>query len=551
MTTEKPAPALDAALKSLLLKGDVSELGPEERSRYYLEMCEGLGLNPHSQPFAYLRLNGKEILYATRGATDQLAAIHKLNREIVDGPKLVDLAGTKLVFAVCRATHPNGRIETATATVPFVDPVNALMKCETKAKRRATLSILGLGLLDEMELETIPASAQEPGGAVDLGASKGKAAEKKTEQPKTDEAERPEPPCAEMHPALEAFYSRVNEIELPGEGVSVWMKHRAELGALKAADRENAWRALCKKVEVVGKIKDAKVWLKKAIAEEDARRGATSQPTPDPNAPQGSRAWANFVPAIASAPTVAAVVELYAGLQRDLHEEGEDANRYVQDTEEGKGAGTMARERVFDLGHRLSSAELQELLVNEEFARLLDTQATIAALPQAAAWWRRNRGAAQKLTNRARDGLYYGLARRLAEGADVGATKRSVAALKAAVEAADKADGPKPPGGGGGSPAPTAPTNATAQGDQARPRVEGSAAVGALRAALVEKPSAGAVAGSWWKHRAEFSECSAEARAAVIDELERRQVEDAATYLDAIGRKNGYLPPLAQEQQAA
>src|SRR6202008_2665643 len=33
---------------------------------------------------------------------------------------------------------------------------NALMKASTKAKRRATLSICGLGMLDETELETIP-----------------------------------------------------------------------------------------------------------------------------------------------------------------------------------------------------------------------------------------------------------------------------------------------------------------------------------------------------------------------------------------------------------
>ncbi|MDQ3831524.1 MAG: hypothetical protein M3361_19940 [Candidatus Tectomicrobia bacterium] len=33
---------------------------------------------------------------------------------------------------------------------------NALMKCETKAKRRVTLSIAGLGWLDETEIETIP-----------------------------------------------------------------------------------------------------------------------------------------------------------------------------------------------------------------------------------------------------------------------------------------------------------------------------------------------------------------------------------------------------------
>jgi hypothetical protein len=117
-------------IESLVRLGDLSALSSAERARFYVQMCEGLGLNPHAQPFAFLKLNGKEVFYATRGATDQLAAMHKLNREIVDGPKVIDLAGTKLVYAVCRATHPNGRVETATATVPLIDPVNVLMKCE-------------------------------------------------------------------------------------------------------------------------------------------------------------------------------------------------------------------------------------------------------------------------------------------------------------------------------------------------------------------------------------------------------------------------------------
>lgn len=120
----------EQVLESIVLRGDLSGLSPTQRARFYVQTCENLGLNPHSQPFAYLRLNGKEVLYATRGATDQLAAIHKLNREIIDGPKVIDLAGTKVVYCVARATHPNGRIETATATVPFIDPVNVLMKAE-------------------------------------------------------------------------------------------------------------------------------------------------------------------------------------------------------------------------------------------------------------------------------------------------------------------------------------------------------------------------------------------------------------------------------------
>lgn len=166
MTTDlaRTTDSLDpAALESLVLRGDIAGLSPAQKVQHYLGMCRILGLDPATQPLAYLKLSGKEVLYVTRGATDRLAAMHGLNREIIDGPRVLDLAGTKLVYAVCRATLPGGRYETATATVPLTDPVNVLMKCETKCKRRATLAILGLGLLDETETETIPgADVVEP-----------------------------------------------------------------------------------------------------------------------------------------------------------------------------------------------------------------------------------------------------------------------------------------------------------------------------------------------------------------------------------------------------
>ncbi len=155
-----------AALESLVLRGDISGLTADQKVQHYLGMCRILGLDAATQPLAYLRLSGKEVLYVTRGATDRLAAMHGLNREIIDGPRVMDLAGTKLVYAVCRATLPGGRYETATATVPLTDPVNVLMKAETKAKRRATLAILGLGLLDETEVDSIPgAQTVEPAPA--------------------------------------------------------------------------------------------------------------------------------------------------------------------------------------------------------------------------------------------------------------------------------------------------------------------------------------------------------------------------------------------------
>ena len=82
--------------------------------------------------------------------------------------------------------------------------------------------------------------------------------------------------AAEVPPALEGFYARIAEIELPGESVAVWMKHRTDLAAMPAPDREAAWKALCKRTEEVGKMRNAKVWLKKCIAEEDARRASNN-----------------------------------------------------------------------------------------------------------------------------------------------------------------------------------------------------------------------------------------------------------------------------------
>ena len=299
-------------VESLVLRGDLSGLGPRERANHYIAVCHGLGLNPASKPLDYLKLNGKEILYPNKGATDQLAAIHKVTREIIDGPKVMDLAGTKLVYALCRASLPGGRFETSVATVPLVDPVNVLMKVETKAKRRATLSILGLGMLDEMELETIPASAQGPGGGVDLSDARlptttaqeppqrsanpmeGRGIEDQRRRPQTA-AETPapadiaQPVAAPPKPSditdaqaefLDGFYKRVAEIELPGECVAVWLKHRVDVSTLPARERENSWKAIVSRCEEVGKMRNAKLWLKKAIAEEDERRNEESGQKP-------------------------------------------------------------------------------------------------------------------------------------------------------------------------------------------------------------------------------------------------------------------------------
>lgn len=144
--------------ESIVLKGDISGLSPRAKADYYLYLCRTLGLNPATQPIQFIRLNGKDVAYVTRGATDQLAKRERLNRRIIDGPKIITMEGTKLAYAVCEATLPNGRVEVSVATLALATLDMILMKVETKAKRRATLSILGLGMLDEVEVADIPAS---------------------------------------------------------------------------------------------------------------------------------------------------------------------------------------------------------------------------------------------------------------------------------------------------------------------------------------------------------------------------------------------------------
>jgi hypothetical protein len=150
------------AVASFFETGDISGMSASQQVQYYCELAQSLGLNPLFKPFDALNLQGKKVLYANRGATDALARAQNVKRECVSEPRVVSLpspTGTgevKIVMCRYRATLPNGRAEERTATVIYRDPANDFMKCETKAARRATLAVLGIGVLDESELDSIP-----------------------------------------------------------------------------------------------------------------------------------------------------------------------------------------------------------------------------------------------------------------------------------------------------------------------------------------------------------------------------------------------------------
>ena len=142
----------------LILQGDLSKLSANDKVKYYNGYCERMGLDPFTKPFDILRLNGKEVLYCTRSGTQQLNKLHKVSHLITSRDTNQE-AGVYIVTS--KASLPDGRCTESIGAVNIAGLkgeayANAIMKAETKAKRRATLDLLGLGVLDESEAESIP-----------------------------------------------------------------------------------------------------------------------------------------------------------------------------------------------------------------------------------------------------------------------------------------------------------------------------------------------------------------------------------------------------------
>ncbi|MCC6419529.1 MAG: hypothetical protein IT429_14950 [Gemmataceae bacterium] len=145
-----------ATAEAVVIKGDLRQLSEGERLAYYRQVCESVGLNPLTQPFGYIEFQGKLRLYALRACTDQLRKIHGVS---VTALKEEERDGVLSVQA--RVRDRDGREDEDLGCVVVANLkgealANARMKAVTKAKRRATLSICGLGWLDESELDTIP-----------------------------------------------------------------------------------------------------------------------------------------------------------------------------------------------------------------------------------------------------------------------------------------------------------------------------------------------------------------------------------------------------------
>lgn len=163
-----------SVLEKVIMSGNLSELTPPERLLYYKAVCDSVGLNPFTKPFDYMELDGEGgnkvlKLYPNKTCAEQLRErdgieITEISDKVIEGVYLVRVKGK----------NKHGRTDEATGAVPLIEEdgewkkaasgksyfakngqlkplspreaANAMMKAETKAKRRFTLSLAGLGL---------------------------------------------------------------------------------------------------------------------------------------------------------------------------------------------------------------------------------------------------------------------------------------------------------------------------------------------------------------------------------------------------------------------
>jgi hypothetical protein len=170
---EPSYPTLPQRIEDVLINGNLASLSESERVQLYMQTCKSLKLNPLTKPFGYILVKGwsgddeKLILYATRNCTDQLRSVYGASD--VPGSLKRSESSTELTAEIA-VVGRNGRVSTDVGVIPMKqysrsrgeytlsgrDLANAKMHVVTKARRRATLALYGLGgIVDESELDTM------------------------------------------------------------------------------------------------------------------------------------------------------------------------------------------------------------------------------------------------------------------------------------------------------------------------------------------------------------------------------------------------------------
>ena len=162
MTIPAKVPTQGELIEDLIIKGDLAKLTGEQRAQYYVQVCKSLGLNELTKPFDYITLSGRLTLYPNRTCADQLRKINGISLEITSQKITNDVLTVHV-----KARDRDGRQDEDIGAVPFPDTLrgdaraNQILKAVTKAKRRVTLSISGLGWFDDRDADEIPEPSED------------------------------------------------------------------------------------------------------------------------------------------------------------------------------------------------------------------------------------------------------------------------------------------------------------------------------------------------------------------------------------------------------
>lgn len=148
----------DTMIEHAIIAGDFSNLSEEQKTEHYHAVCKATGIPFEIRPFGYFQNEGKTQLMALKAGTDYARKMHcisvtKLTREVVD----------ELVIVTVEGSTKDGRTDSAIGAIALPsspkERADAIMSAETKAKKRLTISLAALGMLDESETEGLRARA--------------------------------------------------------------------------------------------------------------------------------------------------------------------------------------------------------------------------------------------------------------------------------------------------------------------------------------------------------------------------------------------------------
>lgn len=133
----------------VVVKGDLKTLTADQKIQYIAAKCvaANIPIERASDCFEIVNFQGKEVLYAKKGFAEVVRDTRNVQCQVLSSQLDKD---NGLYSVKVRASLPSGRSEESLAVIAIEgqkgkDLANLMMKCETKAKRRATLALCGLG----------------------------------------------------------------------------------------------------------------------------------------------------------------------------------------------------------------------------------------------------------------------------------------------------------------------------------------------------------------------------------------------------------------------